>query len=191
MNGPGRRLFIAIEVPAGLAGRLADLVPPEPGVKRIHPGAIHLTLHFLGDVEDDRCEPLVAALQRLQAEPFRIAIRGSGTFPPRGRPTVLWAGVAASSPLNTVQTSIGATLDRCGLAFDHRPYVPHVTLARLMPAAPRGWVATFLDTTRSLAMNDIPVDRFHLYASTRRDGRTEHAIEATFPLGGDSRNAKG
>ncbi len=186
-----RRLFIAIDLPGDVRHTLGRLLVDAPrGVRPAPVGQIHLTLHFLGDVADDRRGPLVAALHRLQADAFQIAIQGSGTFPPRGRPAVLWAGVAESLPLQVVQASIGATLERCGLTIDHRPYVPHVTLARLTPAVPRRWVATFLEATRSLAMNDIPVDRFHLYASIRRDGRTEHTIEETFRLGVGPRNAE-
>lgn len=95
---------------------------------------------------------------------------------------MLWAGVAESAPLHAVQASIGETLRLCGLATDARPYVPHVTLARLAPAVPRGWVAAFLEARRSLSSTGIPVDGFQLFSSNRRDGRTEHVIEESFPL---------
>ena len=61
--------------------------------------------------------------------------------------------------------------------------MPHVTLARFTPAVPRAWTARFLSETSRLAIEDIPVDRFHLYRSRKLDGATEHSIEATFPLG--------
>jgi 2'-5' RNA ligase len=107
---------------------------------------------------------------------------GTGVFPPRGRPSVLWAGVADSDALVALHAAIGAAVVASGLDIERRPYVPHVTLARFTPAVPRAWTAAFLSETARLMIDDITVDRFHLYCSRRLDGATEHSIEATFAL---------
>ena len=122
-------------------------------------------------------------LFRSQAEPFSIAIQGTGVFPPRGRPSVLWAGVADSDALVALHAAIGTAVVACGLEIERRPYVPHVTLARFTPAVPRAWTAGFLSETARLGIDAITVDRFHLYCSRKLDGATEHSIEATFLLG--------
>lgn len=178
-----RRLFIAIDVPKPVCWRLGQLlVQPPRGVRAVRPAQLHLTLHFLGDVEDASCTALHEALADVRHEPFTIAIRGSGVFPPHGRPSVLWAGVADSSPLATLHAAIGAAIESCGLPVEHRPYVPHVTLARLTPAVPRAWTARFVADAAGLELIDIPVDQFHLYHSRKLDGATEHSVEASFPL---------
>lgn len=148
---------------------------------------MHLTLHFLGDVpvqdvEDGAGTALHVALSCVRHGPFAIAIRGTGVFPPRGRPSVLWAGVAESAALVSLHAAIGAALQACCLPVERRPYVPHVTLARLTPAVPRAWIARFLADTAGLEITDIPVDRFQLYESRKLDGATEHAIVATVSL---------
>ena len=179
-----RRLFIAIDLPKPVCWRLGQLVAAPPrGVRPVRPVQLHLTLHFLGDVEDAACAGLSEALAGVMHGAFSIAIRGTGVFPPRGRPSVLWAGVAESAALSELHAAIGAALVPCGLEIERRPYVPHVTLARFTPAVPRPWTARFLSETSRLAIEDIPVDRFHLYRSRKLDGATEHSIEATFPLG--------
>lgn len=154
----------------------------------MRPPQMHLTLHFLGDMplseaEDGARTVLHDALARVRHEPFTIALRGTGVFPPRGRPTVLWAGVAETAPLITLHAALGAALQACGLPVERRPYLPHVTLARLTPAAPRAWTHRFLADTTDLAIDGITVDHFQLYRSTRLDGVTEHAVEATVSLG--------
>jgi len=177
-----RRLFVAIDLPKPVAWRLAQLlVQPPRGVRPVRPGQMHLTLHFLGDVADAAHAVLPEALARVAFEPFTLEIRGTGVFPPRGRPTVLWAGVADSAPLAALHAAIAAVLASCGLEIERRPYVPHVTLARLTPAVPRAWTSRFLADTAGLEGDAIPVDRFLLYDSLKRDGTTEHAVEATFP----------
>lgn len=178
-----RRLFIAIDLPKPVYWRLGQLlVRPPRGVRVVRPAQLHLTLHFLGNVEDASCTALHEALADVRHEPFTIAIRGSGVFPPRGRPSVLWAGVADSTPLAALHAAIGMALQACGLPVEHRPYVPHVTLARLTPAVLPAWIARFLADTTVLDMPDIPVDRFLLYRSRKLDGGTEHSVEASFPL---------
>jgi 2'-5' RNA ligase len=179
-----RRLFIAIDLPKAVCFELARLVAEPPrGVRPTPVAQLHLTLHFLGDVDDAVRAAVVAGLGRVRREPFSIAIRGTGVFPPRGRPSVLWAGVAPSTALLDLHAAVGGQVEASGLAIESRPYVPHVTLARLLPGAPRGWLEGVLAQTRSLAIDAIPVARFHLYCSRRIDGRTEHTAEATFPLG--------
>jgi 2'-5' RNA ligase len=178
-----RRLFIAIDLPKPVSWRLGQLlVQPPRGVRAVKPAQLHLTLHFLGDVEDESRTALHKALARMHQEPFTITIRGTGVFPPRGRPTVLWAGVDESAALVNLHAAVGAAIESCGLGVEHRPYVPHVTLARLMPAVPRAWTTRILHDTAGLQIADIPVDRFLLYQSRKLDGATEHSVEAPFPL---------
>jgi 2'-5' RNA ligase len=181
-----RRLFLAIDLPKRACWQLGRLVAEAPrGVRPVRQGQLHLTLHFLGDVDDEDREALCRRLGDVRQEPFTIAIRGTGVFPPRGRPSVLWAGVAASPPLAELQAAVGRAIDSCDLEVERRPYVPHVTLARLTPAAPRDWTARMLADTGGLALDGLPVDRFQLYHSRRRDGASEHVVEATFPLAGN------
>lgn len=178
-----RRMFIAIDLPKQISWRLAQLVTDPPrGVRPVRPAQLHLTLHFLGDVEDDSRLAVQQRLAGLRQEPFTITIHGTGVFPPRGRPTVLWAGVAESQPLVNLHAAVAAAIESCGLSVEHRPYVPHVTLARLSPAVTRAWTARFLSDTVSLEMADIPVERFQLYESRKLDGETEHLVTATFPM---------
>ena len=180
-----RRLFIAIDLPKPVCWQLGQLVADAPrGVRPVRPAQLHLTLHFLGDVEDETCPALQEAIACVRHEPFAIEIRGTGVFPPRGRPTVLWAGVADSAPLTALHAALAAAIESCGLPVEHRPYVPHVTLARLTPAVPRAWIGRFLADTVGLEPAAIPVDRFQLYHSRKLDGATEHTVEASFPLTG-------
>lgn len=178
-----QRLFIAIDLPRPVCWTLGKLLANPPrGVRPVLAGQMHLTLHFLGDVEDGRRAALRQALSRVRHEPFTIAIRGTGVFPPRGRPSVLWAGLAESVPLAGLYAALGAAIEGCGLEVERRPYVPHVTLARLTPAVPRAWTARVLEDTAGFAVDGLPVERFQLHASRRLDGATEHAVVATFPL---------
>ncbi|MFM7108101.1 MAG: RNA 2',3'-cyclic phosphodiesterase [Planctomycetaceae bacterium] len=177
-----RRLFVATDLPKPVGWRLARLITEPPrGARPVNPGQMHLTLHFLGDVADAPHAALPDALAGVAFEPFALELSGAGVFPPRGRPNVLWAGVADSAQLAALHAAIGSALVSCGLEIERQPYVPHVTLARLTPAVPRAWTSRFLADTSGFVSDAIPVDRFLLYDSRKRDGTTEHAVEASFP----------
>lgn len=179
-----QRLFIAIDLPGNVRHALARLVSAAPRGSRAVPcGQLHLTLHFLGDVEDEARELMTASLRQLRHEPFSLTIAGLGVFPSRGHPTVLWAGIAPSAPLSALHAAIGHALEACGRSIEHRGYVPHVTLARLAGGVSRAWLADVLHRGDDVLHPDVPVDRFHLYASLRREGFTEHSIVTTFSLG--------
>lgn len=176
-------MFIAIDLPKPVGWELCRLVADPPrGVRPVRPAQVHLTLHFLGEVDDEGQASLCKSLAQVRYEPFLIAIRGTGVFPPRGRPTVLWAGVAESARLAELHAAIGTAIESCGLEVERRTYVPHITLARLTPAVPRAWAARVLHETAGLEVDGLVVDRFHLYESRRLDGATEHSVMATYPL---------
>lgn len=176
-------MFVAIDLPGAVCRELARLVAEPPrGVRPVRRAQLHLTLHFLGDVEEECRAALCEALGRVRHEPFTIDVRGTGVFPPQGRPSVLWAGVADSSALATLHAAIGAAIVVCGLEVEKRPYTPHITLARLAPAVPRAWTARLLGETARVEIDALPVEQFHLFDSRKLDGMTEHVIVATFPL---------
>ena len=186
------RLFIAVDLPDELRRRLARMVAGAPsGVRPVPAGQIHLTLHFLGDADDAALAALAAALSRVRAQAFAIDLEGVGVFPPRGRPAVLWAGVGECDSLRRLHREIADIVANCGFVLEPRPWVPHVTLARLAPHAPRSWTAAFLDRHAGLSAPGVAIEAFRLYESTRLPEGTVHAAAATVGLspedGGEQR----
>lgn len=152
------RLFIAVDLPEDVRRRLASLVAHAVlGVRPVRAEQVHLTLHFLGDADDASLAHLAAALANLGQEPFTIDLAGTGVFPPQGRPTVLWTGVTACEPLRQLHGRVAAVLVACDFPVESRPWVPHVTLARLSPRVPTTWTKQFLERHRDLAQRALPV----------------------------------
>lgn len=104
-------------------------------VKWVRPENIHLSLKFLGDVDEARAAELEAALQqaagtRGEARPLALQITGFGVFPDYHRPNVLWAGVTPEPGLELLQHSIEQAFAPLGFPTEARTFRPHVTLAR-------------------------------------------------------------
>lgn len=182
------RLFVAVDLPDAVRTRLARLVADAPpGVRPVRRGQLHLTLHFLGDCADATLAALAAALPRAAGPAFTIDLAGAGVFPPRGRPAVLWAGVAASDALVGLHRDVGRVLAACGVPLESRPWVPHVTLARLAAHAPRAWIEALVDRARGLRVPDIAVTGLRLYESVRTPAGAEHVPVAGVALDGGPR----
>jgi 2'-5' RNA ligase len=133
------RLFIAIQLPPVLAARAFDLLPTSlPALRRVKAENLHLTLAFLGQTPDERLGDVTAAAKDAAASvsPFRLVFDRPGRFPERGRPRVVWLGIADGA-VRVLQLGEGvyAGLRSRGLRFDDRPLAPHLTLARVVDDA--------------------------------------------------------
>jgi 2'-5' RNA ligase len=174
-----QRLFIAVDLPDEVRRRLGRLLPQPPdGVKPVRSEQIHLTLHFLGDVDEEAAAELAAALSEIRQPAFTIDLAGGGCFPSPRRPTVLWVGVNPSGPLQALYDAIAGVLDTCGLPVESRPFKPHVTLARVSRRLPAGWLEEFLRAADRFSADAVPVEIFTLYASERTNDGAMHT-----PLG--------
>ena len=104
-------------------------------VKWVRPENIHLSLKFLGDVDDAREPELREALQRAagtRSEPYPLALQitGFGVFPDYHRPHVLWAGVTPDPRLELLQHGVEQAFAPLGFPTEARAFRPHVTLGR-------------------------------------------------------------
>lgn len=129
------RLFIAIPLPPDLALRASEILPTTlPALRRVKPENLHVTLAFLGWTPDERLGEVTAAATEGAGPvaPFTLAFDRPGRFPERGRPRVVWLGMADGAP-SVLELGIGvyAGLRSRGLRFDDRPLSPHLTLARV------------------------------------------------------------
>ena len=134
------RTFCAIElgdeVRAQLAKHAQQLRDAVPDVTASwsRPENVHLTLKFFGNVTKERLTRISDAAARVAGEfsPFQIRIGGTGVFPRRSRPQVLWVGVEdASGRLSDLQQRLEEEFAREGFAKEDRGYRPHLTIARL------------------------------------------------------------
>lgn len=179
----GRRLFIAIDLPEAVRERLSGMMSDRPdGVRPVRREQMHLTLHFLGDVGEPSAAEIATALASIRRSSFVIDLCRIGCFPSPRRPSVLWAGVPPNDALTDLHAAIGEMLTTCGLPVESRPFVPHVTLARLSPRVPRSWVAEFLIRRGDLVISAIPVTAFTLFWSRQTDIGSEHLPLAIYGL---------
>ncbi len=134
---PGRRLFVAVPLaePArqAVASLMEELATAPPRLRWVRPESLHLTIRFLGPTLDDALPGVRDAVTdaATRIPPFDVRLGGTGAFPPRGRPRVLWVGVVEGEPqLAALAAALEDALADRGWLRDDRPFRAHLTLAR-------------------------------------------------------------
>jgi 2'-5' RNA ligase len=162
-RGPEQiRSFVAIELPEeakkGLARLRKQLERDEHKfVKWVDPGGIHLTLKFLGNIRSKRVTEITEAMGKAVQgiSPFRLEISGLGAFPSLKQARVLWVGIGGElDQLSTLQQNIDSVLAALGFAREERPFVPHLTLARVREGASLPERRSFGELVGSAAFED-------------------------------------
>ncbi len=175
------RLFVALTLPEDVRRRLAGLANGLPGARWVKPENLHLTLRFLGEVDNLAAVDVDDALAKIQCPGFDLSLNGIGHFGEGRKLRALWVGVDASAELMRLQEKIEQALIRAGLAPEPRKFKPHITLARFK-SNPRERLQTYLADHSLLRAGPIAMESFELYSSfTSADGPI-YWVEASYPL---------
>lgn len=129
------RSFVAIEIP--LTADLANLLDrlKKSGSRLSVPRAegVHITIKFLGDVQEDRMDRILTILREAASSHsrFEAKVRGTGAFPSPRNPRVLWVGIEDGGAMGRLAESVDKNLAEMGFEREKRPFTPHVTVARV------------------------------------------------------------
>lgn len=150
------RLFVGVELDDRVRGAAADAAEQlrarlkrsraDLNARWVDPDNLHITLWFIGEVNDDRGAEVRGALQTRFATPaFAVSVNGCGAFPPSGPPRVFWLGITSGvEPMRQVYDEVRDRLVAIGCEEEKRPYSPHLTIARVK-AIGRGSARTVRD----------------------------------------------
>lgn len=130
------RLFVAVEIPNQIKDFLATLLSLKlsfNGVNIVQKENFHITLKFLGEVEDKIIPNIKETLKSLANEfsPFTLKITRPGLFPDKSKPRVIWMGTENTYTLRTIADKIDEKLSSFGFQREQREFKSHITLARV------------------------------------------------------------
>ena len=174
------RLFTALEIPRDAALSLSLLRGGLPGARWIDVENYHLTLRFIGDVDDQTAREVASLLGRVRRTPFELRFDALSSFGGR-RPRAVIATLAQTTALMELQAEHERLMQRVGLEPEGRKYTPHVTLARLRDSSSRQ-VADYLASRALIAPLPFTVSRFVLFSSRSSVGGGPYVVEADYPL---------
>ncbi len=175
------RLFTGLEIPHDVAFTLSLKKGGLPGARWIDRENYHITLRYVGEVDNRTAGEIVDTLKRFTGfERFVLRLDHLGSFG-GNKPRALFAGAELNDTLARLQAAQERAFQKIGLAPDSRKFSPHVTLARLKSTTP-GELARYLQETLKFEPLSFAVGRFVLFSSRESVGGGPYLVEQGFDL---------
>lgn len=175
------RCFIAINLDAamksGVDGVIRDLKKGDWDVGWIRAENLHLTLKFLGEVSADAMTRLEKGLSVAASgcDPFEMRLQGTGVFPDRKRPRIVWIDmIEPSGSLLKLQELIEISTESLGFAPEDRKFSPHLTIGRIKSARGKEELIKEIEALNDKDFGNIHVDGFSLMKSDLRPSGAQY-----------------
>lgn len=172
-------MFVAVPLSGDAALALISALPPLPG-RPVEPPNLHITIRFLGRVDEVVCDRLRAGLDEAElGGPFRIALGDIGAFARAARASVLWVAITeGTKPLRRLYAVVEDVCERVGFEPEDRSFAPHLTISRLRPEADvRSYIESYTPEPISWTATELVLFESHL----GRGGAVYEPLEG-FPL---------
>jgi RNA 2',3'-cyclic 3'-phosphodiesterase len=178
------RLFAALPMPDHICDVVAQAQRGLDGAKWSPRENMHVTLRFIGDVDEPKAEDIDAELGEISLAGFEMALAGAGFFG-NDEPHAMWLGLAPNPHLLTLQKACERACRRAGLEASARAYTPHATVCYLPRHQALEPVMAYQQRHALFSSPTWIADRFYLYSSrTNGPGPSRFTIEAEYPLMG-------
>lgn len=179
------RLFVALDVPDGTRRPLHSLIAGFSklcrGARFVRPEAIHITLKFIGQVDDSMIADIQKTLSSVHRDrPLDVGFRHFGFFPNETHPHVFFLGIDGGKELAVLAAEIENRLAPLGITKETRAFQPHLTLARFKTSE---GLAELRKKIASLPAQDFgggAVSEFHLYQSMLKSGGALYTKLSTY-----------
>ena len=176
------RLFTGLEIPADVGLALSHYRGGLPGARWVEPDNYHVTLRFIGDIDDALARDVFAVLgEGRRRGPLTVTLDRLASFGGE-RPRALFARVEPTPDLQDLQAEHERLMRRLGLPPEKRKFTPHVTLARLRDTS-SGDLAHYIATHGHFQKLTFTAQRYVLYSARESTGGGPYLVEAAYPLG--------
>lgn len=178
------RLFIGLALPDKVKEQLISLDKNLVGALWKGTEKLHLSLSFVGNIEEPQAEELMQELRFIRFPAFHLSLKEIGYFETGGVPHHLWAGVEESKALHELQEKIEAVVHKLGLDGQNKfKFHPHVTLARLQGTSVSD-VMSYISANNLFHSDLFLADSFCVFSSHAKEAGEGkyYKIEAQYPL---------
>ena len=189
MAMPSIRSFVAIELSPDTKAQIEEiqnkLKASTADVRWVRSEGMHLTLKFLGGIQEEQIPEIADVLTHCSAETgrFNLTIHSLGAFPNETNPKVIWIGVEDESRrLETLQQCIEEGLAPIGFKAEKRAFTPHLTLGRLKSPKGRRAVGQLLEASRECDCGTSTVQEIFLFKSDLKPSGAVYTKLKTFAL---------
>jgi 2'-5' RNA ligase len=163
------RAFISVDIGPRLEwhGLRKELTQVDRGVRAVRPEQLHLTLRFLGDIEEAIVEDLKGIMASAVEghEPFTISFEGVGVFPNPKRARVVWIGIRGAEPMVDIARRLETGVVDLGFKREKRSFRPHATVARVKYLRRHQRLTSLLDRWEDTSFGSMEVRTIELKRS--------------------------
>ena len=175
------RLFVGLPIPADIRLNLSMMSAGLPGAKWVKEESFHVTLRFIGEVDEGVADDIDATLSQINHASFHLSLEGVSYFGKPNAARAVWAGVARNDDLIHLHTKIETALQRMGQPAEERKYTPHVTLAR-MRGTPKNKLNEYITGHINLRSRPFSIGCFTLFSSFLSSSGAIYTPEAIYTL---------
>ena len=177
------RLFVAIPLPEEVQDRVAQLCEGLAHVRWVEPDNYHITLRFIGEVDEARFDDIDMALSTVRAPAFQLKLTGVDSFGNHNGVRALWVGVEREPALSHLRDKVESAVVRAGIQPETQKFKPHVTLTR---SRQRGdaRLGDFIARNSLFQAGPFAVEEFVLFSSFLSQGGAIYTPERVYPLNG-------
>ena len=182
------RVFVALDVPdPGVIDCIValqhNLAAMRADLKLVERENLHFTVKFLREISESQAKEASSRLGSLKLSAADVTVMGVGAFPGFARPSVIWVGLAPGDDVkvNPIAIAVRRALDGIGES-DTRPYVAHVTIARVRSGRNRDALGTFLRENAGRNFGAVKLDRLRLVSSRLTPGGPVYTDLEVFSL---------
>jgi len=179
-------MFISSKIAETLARHISQCALSGADVKWVEPQNLHLTLKFLGEVQQERLEEILAAGESAAdgIKAFKVFWEGFGAFPDFRRPRVVWAGMKQGGrAVSEIAERLEDRLAASGFRKEERAFRPHLTIGRVK--SPRGLeeLRKVTEKIQNSRIGEMEVSSFSLVKSTLTSRGPIYSVVRNFELG--------
>ena len=177
------RLFVAVPLPAAIQDRVAQLCCGLANARWVDPENLHITLRFIGEVDESRFEDIDLALSVVRAPAFQLKLRGVDSFGNNNGVRAVWVGVEREPALFHLRDKIESALVRAGIPPETQKFKPHVTLTRSRLRGDTRF-GEFIANNSLFQAGPFPVHEFTLFSSFLSQSGAIYTPERSYLLSG-------
>jgi 2'-5' RNA ligase len=175
------RLFVGLKLPETVRRELSMIASGLPGARWVAPENLHMTLRFIGEIDEITAEDVDGMLSGIVAPDFELSLTGVDCFHTRGRVRTVWAGVTAGPGLAALQSKVESAAVRAGLTPEGRKFKAHVALARLKNV-PLPMVQPYLELNAGFRSSRFRAGGFTLFRSHLGRSGADYEALVEYPL---------
>ncbi|HEX3013602.1 MAG TPA: RNA 2',3'-cyclic phosphodiesterase [Methanobacterium sp.] len=182
------RAFLAAYIDEELKDKITEvqeqLKEADAPVKFVEPHNLHFTFKFFGEIDEEKTEEIVNAVETKVQNygPFEIFIKGVGVFPNPRYIRVLWLGVENSEPFSKLQMDMDEDFKKLGFKKE-RSYVPHLTMGRVRGAKNKDALLSRIDELKEVEIGKMKIEKLLLMESElKRDSGPVYTVVKEFEL---------